>query len=197
MPNERLGAQGYDALRNHPFFKGFDWSRPRRMRPPKLHKVQNMCSDSAVMLLLMYKLFFFFFFLRWWYQECVIISLHNPYLVSVQSDNAQSLSPEITMNCEISDVYWPLVWEYWYSHLNENKSVCIVRLYSLVLMLLVFFSLLQDSNVEGLDEEKWQTGPVDVLDAFEIDWSTSESSLPDEDTCRNCHRTSRASIPSP
>jgi len=42
IPNERLGAQGYDKLRNHPFFKGFDWSRPRRVRAPRLHKVSNI-----------------------------------------------------------------------------------------------------------------------------------------------------------
>lgn len=40
-PNERLGAHGYDELRKHPFFKGFDWSRPRMIRPPTLHKEVN------------------------------------------------------------------------------------------------------------------------------------------------------------
>ncbi|KAG0618371.1 hypothetical protein M758_4G058300 [Ceratodon purpureus] len=43
-PNERLGAQGHDDIRNHPFLKGFDWSRLRKMPAPKLHKVQNKCT---------------------------------------------------------------------------------------------------------------------------------------------------------
>ena len=52
VPNERLGAQGYDEIRNHPFFKGFDWSRLRRMPAPKLHKVQNECTDPTAVVVL-------------------------------------------------------------------------------------------------------------------------------------------------
>ncbi|XP_024366060.1 3-phosphoinositide-dependent protein kinase 1 isoform X2 [Physcomitrium patens] len=40
-PNERLGVQGYDDIKNHPFFKGFDWSRLRKMATPKLLKDPN------------------------------------------------------------------------------------------------------------------------------------------------------------
>lgn len=116
MPNERLGAQGYDKLRNHPFFKGFDWSRPRRTRAPKLHKVQNKCSDSAVMFLLIYSSFFLLKMMisRMW---MVIVALHRPtwFLLETWSDNA-GFFLQWTLEFQMCiRRYLPLMWEYWNS----------------------------------------------------------------------------------
>lgn len=45
-PDKRIGAQGFDTIKSHPFFEGIDWSRLRKLVPPKtarLPKVQFVC----------------------------------------------------------------------------------------------------------------------------------------------------------
>lgn len=40
-PQSRLGAHGFEEIKNHDFFKGFDWDKIDEMDPPFVPQVQN------------------------------------------------------------------------------------------------------------------------------------------------------------
>ena len=40
-PNKRLGKNGADEIKKHPFFKGLDWENIRSIKPPFIPKIKN------------------------------------------------------------------------------------------------------------------------------------------------------------
>jgi len=40
-PNKRLGKNGASEIKNHPFFKGFDWDNIRNLKPPFIPELEN------------------------------------------------------------------------------------------------------------------------------------------------------------
>lgn len=40
--NDRLGKNGADEIKHHPFFKGFDWNHVREMKPPIIPELSSI-----------------------------------------------------------------------------------------------------------------------------------------------------------
>ena len=39
--NDRLGANGVDEIKSHPFFKGLDWKNLRNQKSPFIPKIKD------------------------------------------------------------------------------------------------------------------------------------------------------------